>query len=103
MFLRVWRDWGGVICLGGSNDVPDELTNGGIRTKTRSGCFATGSAKSPGGVSLVLDLPSNRFPLNGDSMGSARGRIEFLEDWDDPVRPDTGWAKAVEAHLRFLP
>jgi len=80
VFLRVWRDWGGVICLGGSNDVPDELTNGGIRTKTRSGCFATGSAKSPGGVSLLLDLPSNRFPLNGDFMGSARGRIEFLED-----------------------
>ena len=80
MFLRVWRDWGGVICPGGSNDVPDELTNGGIRTKTRSGCFVTGSAKSPGGVLLLLDLPSNRFPLNGDSMGSARGQIEFLED-----------------------
>ena len=80
MFLRVWRDWGDVICLGGSNDVPDELTNGGIWMKTRSGCFATGSAKSPGGVSLLLDLPSNRFPLNGDFMGSARGRIEFLED-----------------------
>jgi len=64
IFLHVWRDWGGVICLGGSNDVPDELTIGGVRLeKTYSGCFATGSAKPPGGVSLPLGLPSNRFPL----------------------------------------
>ena len=64
IFLHVWRDWGGVICLGGSNDVPDELTIGGVRLeKTYSGCFVTGSAKPPGGVSLPLGLLSNRFPL----------------------------------------
>ena len=64
IFLHVWRDWGGVICLGGSNDVPDELTIGGVRLeKTYSGYFATGSAKPPGRVSLPLGLPSNRFPL----------------------------------------
>ena len=33
--------------------------------------------KAPGGVPLLLDLPSNRFPLNGDSMGSTRGWIEL--------------------------
>ena len=32
-----------------------------------------GSIKPLGGIPLLLDLPSNRFPLNGDSMGSARG------------------------------
>ena len=34
--------------------------------------LVTGSAKPSGGVPLFLNLPSNRFPLNGDSMGSAR-------------------------------
>ena len=65
-------------------------------------CFATGSAKPSGGVPLLLDLPSNRFPLNGDSMGSARGWIE-LEGLDDPIHLNAGWAKAAEAHLCFLP
>ena len=37
----------------------------------------TGSAKPSGGIPLLLNSPSNRFPLNGDSMGSARGWIEL--------------------------
>jgi len=78
MSLRDWRDWGGVIRLGGSTDVPSEFTNGDVRMKTRSRCFATGSAKPSGGVSLLLGLPSNRFSLDGDSMGSAGGRIELF-------------------------
>ena len=32
-----------------------------------------GSTKPSGGIPLLLNPPSNRFPLNGDSMGSARG------------------------------
>ena len=35
--------------------------------------LVTGSAKPSGGILLLLNLPSNRFPLNGDNMGSARG------------------------------
>ena len=35
--------------------------------------LVTGSAKPLGGIPLLLNLPSNRFPLSGDSMGSARG------------------------------
>ena len=38
--------------------------------------LVTGSAKPSGGVPLLLGPPSNRFPLNGVSMGSARGWIE---------------------------
>ena len=64
--------------------------------------LVAGSAKPSGGVSLFLDLPSNIFPHSGDSMGSARGWIE-LEGSDDPIRLYAGWAKAAEAHLRFLP
>ena len=36
----------------------------------------TGSAKPSDGTPLLLNLPSNRFPLNEDSKGSARGWIE---------------------------
>ena len=39
--------------------------------------LVTGSAKPSGGIPLLLNSPSNRFPLNGDSMGSARGWIEL--------------------------
>ena len=35
-----------------------------------------GSVKPSGGILLLLNPPSNRFHLNGDSMGSARGWIE---------------------------
>ena len=35
-----------------------------------------GSAKPSGGIPLLLNPSSNRFPLNGDSMGLARGWIE---------------------------
>ena len=35
--------------------------------------LVTGSTKPSGGIPLLLNPPSNRFPLNGDSMGSARG------------------------------
>ena len=38
--------------------------------------LATGSAKPSGGIPLLLNPPSNRFPLNGYSMGSARGWIK---------------------------
>ena len=34
-----------------------------------------GLAKSSGGIPLLPNPASNRFPLNGDSMGSARGWI----------------------------
>ena len=54
-----------------------ELANGDVRTESDPVCFATGSAKPSGGVMLLLDLPSNRFPLTGDSMGSAKGWIEI--------------------------
>ena len=37
----------------------------------------TGSAKPSSGIPLFRNPPSNRFPLNGDSMGSARGWIEL--------------------------
>ena len=70
-------DWGGVTCLGGSNDVPDELANGGVRVKPDLAALRQGQQKPSGGVSLLLDLPSNRFPLNGDSMGSVGGWIEL--------------------------
>ena len=39
--------------------------------------LAIGSAKPSGGVPLLLKPPSNRFSLNRDSMGSARGWIEL--------------------------
>ena len=39
--------------------------------------LVTGSVKPLGVIPLLLNLPSNRFPLNGDSMGSARGYIEL--------------------------
>ena len=35
--------------------------------------LVTRSAKPSCGILLLLNPPSNRFPLNGDSMGSARG------------------------------
>ena len=54
-----------------------ELANGDVRMESDLVCFVIGSAKPSGGVPLLLDLPSNRFPLNGDSMGSARGWIEL--------------------------
>ena len=38
--------------------------------------LVTGSTKPSGGIPFLHNPPSNRFPLNGDSMGSARGRIE---------------------------
>ena len=53
-----------------------ELANGDVQTESDPVCFATGSAKPSGGVPLLLGPPSNRFPLNGVSMGSARGWIE---------------------------
>ena len=33
MSLRDWRDWGGVIRLGGSTDAPSEFANGDVRMK----------------------------------------------------------------------
>ena len=36
-----------------------------------------GLAKPSGGISLFINPPSNRFPLNGVSMGSARDWIEL--------------------------
>ena len=38
--------------------------------------LAMGSTKPSCGIPLLLNPSSNRFPLNGDSMGSARGWIE---------------------------
>jgi len=35
--------------------------------------LVTGLAKPSCGIPLLLNPPSNRFPLNGNSMGSARG------------------------------
>ena len=35
-----------------------------------------GSTKPSGGIPLLLNPPSNRFPLNGDSMGRLEARIE---------------------------
>ena len=35
--------------------------------------LVTGSTKPSCDILLLLNPPSNRFPLNGDSMGSARG------------------------------
>ena len=35
--------------------------------------LVTGSAKPSCGIPLLLNPPSNRFPFNLDSMGSARG------------------------------
>jgi len=35
--------------------------------------LVTGSAKPSGGIPLLLNPPSNRFPLNGDSMDLAKG------------------------------
>ena len=35
--------------------------------------LVTGSAKPSGGIPLFRNPPSNRFPLNGNSMGLARG------------------------------
>ena len=72
-----WRGRGDVARLGGSSDVLYELTNRDVWMESDPVCFATGSAKPSGGVLLLLDLPSNRFPHNGDSMGSARGWIEL--------------------------
>ena len=60
-------------CLDGLGDVLYELANRDVWTKSDLICFGTGSAKPSGGVPLLLDSPSNRFPLNEDSMGSARG------------------------------
>ena len=39
--------------------------------------LVTGSVNPSGGISLFRNPPSNRLPLNGDSMGSARGWIEW--------------------------
>ena len=39
--------------------------------------LAIGSVKPLGGILLLLNPSSNKFPLNGDSMGSARGWIEL--------------------------
>ena len=74
--FRNWRGRGDVACLGGSSDVLYELANGDVRTESDPVCFVIGSAKPSGGIPLLLDPPSNRFHLNGDSMGSARGWIE---------------------------
>ena len=38
--------------------------------------LVTGSAKPSGGIPLLLNPPSNRFPLNGDSMARLEARIE---------------------------
>ena len=39
--------------------------------------LVTGLAKPSSGIPLFHNPPSNRFPLNGDSMGLARGWIEL--------------------------
>ena len=39
--------------------------------------LVTGSAKPSGGIPLFHNPPSNIFPLNGDSLGSARGWIQL--------------------------
>jgi len=57
--------------------VLDELANGDVRMESDPVAVAIGLAKPSGGIPLLLDLPSNIFPLNGDSMGSAKGRIEL--------------------------
>ena len=77
IFLHVWRDWGGVICLGGSNDVPDELANGGVQAESDPIALRQSWKKPSGGIPLLLAPPSNKFPLNGVSMGLARGWIEL--------------------------
>ena len=38
--------------------------------------LVTGSVMPSCGIPLLLNPPSNRFPLNGYSMGSARGWIK---------------------------
>ena len=80
VFLCVRRDQGGIICLVGTNDVPDELTIGGIQTKKRSGCFAMGSAKSAGGVSFysLTCLPTDS-PFVGTLWARQEVRVNFLE------------------------
>jgi len=71
IFLHVWRDWGGVICLGGSNDVSDELTNGGVRMK-KPGPTALRQSPRVGFRYPLACLPTDS-PSDGDPMGSAGG------------------------------
>ena len=54
-----------------------ELANGDVWMESDPVCFVIGSAKPSGGIPLLLGPPSNRFPLNGVSMGSTRGWIEL--------------------------
>ena len=58
-------------------DALDNLANGDVRMESDPVCFVIGSTKPSGGVLLLLDPPSNKFPLNEDSMGSARGWIKL--------------------------
>jgi len=71
IFLHVWRDWGGVICLGGSNDVPDELTNGGVKTKKPGPAALRQSPRV--GFRYPLACLSIDSTADGDTMGSAWG------------------------------
>ena len=49
-----------------------ELTNGHVRTESGSiACDEVGKALR--GIPFLLNPPSNRFPLNGESMGLAEG------------------------------
>ena len=57
--------------------MPDELANRDVRTESGPVTLLQGRQKPSGGVPLLLDLPSNSFPLNRDSMGSARGWIDL--------------------------
>ena len=61
-----------IICVDGSGDALNELADGRVLTEFGS-VACNGVDKAHGGIPLLLNPPSNRFPLNGESMGSDRG------------------------------
>ena len=64
--------WGGVICLGGSNDVPDELANGGVQAG--SDPIALRQRRQSPWVAFRCSLP--RLPIDSPSMGFLWARLE---------------------------
>jgi len=49
----------------------------GVFEQSSVSLLLMGLAKPSGAIPLLLNPPSNRFPLNGDSMGLAKGWIEL--------------------------
>ena len=100
--FRNWWGQGDVACLGGSSDVPDELANGDVRTESDPIALRL-ARQSP---RVVFHYSSTCLPMDSPLMGTLWAQQEGglnLEGWDDPIRLNAGWAKAAEAHLRFLP